>query len=282
MQTIYADVLVILNTYVNFALLRLTALIDREKVKGLRIFIAALTGGFYSLIILLEDIPNTVLFFSKIAVSILMITVSFGFGSIRKFFRIFAVFFGVSFVFAGLMFALWLFAAPKGMIFNNGTVYFQFNTVTLLVFTAISYALVRLIFLFAEKHTPKGSIYELSFTVESKRITCDALCDSGSSLRDWYSSLPVILISPEIAERIPESFFRKETSTRLIPADTAAGETMIKIFKPDSVEISGIGSKFTDIEAYIGISNSTIKSGEFKAVIPHALITKEKEKCLKI
>ncbi|MGN1117396.1 MAG: sigma-E processing peptidase SpoIIGA, partial [Acutalibacteraceae bacterium] len=44
MQTIYADVLVILNTYVNFALLRLTALIDKSKVKRLRIFLGALLG----------------------------------------------------------------------------------------------------------------------------------------------------------------------------------------------------------------------------------------------
>ena len=148
MQTIYADVLVILNTYVNFALLRLTALIDKSKVRRLRIFLGALLGGFYSLIILCENIGDFTIFLSKAVVSVLMVLIAFGFDSLKGFLRSFAVFFGVSFGFAGLMLALWLFAAPNSMVFNNGTVYFNFDTMTLLILTALSYALVRLIFLY--------------------------------------------------------------------------------------------------------------------------------------
>lgn len=280
MQTIYADVLVILNTYVNFALLRLTALIDRNKALRLRIFLAALLGGFYSLIILWESPNNIILFLTKISVSLLMVFVSFGFHSLRGFLRSFAVFFGVSFVFAGLMLALWLFCAPEGMLFNNGTVYFHFDTMTLLIMTAVSYALVRLIFLFSQRHTPKGSIYEIEITFCSCTIKCSGLCDSGSSLRDWYTSLPVILISPELIKE-KESLFENKTGTRLIPAQTAGGETLIRIFKPDSIHIKGINFETDSAEAYIGLSNTELKNGEFRAIIPHSLIEEGKKECLK-
>lgn len=281
MQTVYADVLVILNTYVNFALLRLTAVIDRKKVGRLRIFLAALIGGVYSLIILWEDLGNIFVLISKITVSVLMVLAAFGFVNLRSFLRSFAVFFGVSFVFAGLMLALWLFAAPDGMLFNNGTVYFRFDTMTLLVLTALSYALVRLIFLFGEKHTPKGSIYDVCITLCGKEIKCSGLCDSGSSLCDWYTSLPVILISPELIENIPPGFFESETNTRFIPAQTAGGETLIKIFRPDKIQIKGTDCDLATSDAYIGISPTKLTSGEFRAVIPHKIIKEAKGKCLK-
>lgn len=281
MQTIYADVLVILNTYINFALLRLTALIDRKKVSRLRLFLAALTGGFYSLIILVEENKNPLFFILKIAVSVLMLFIAFGFISPRRFFRSFAVFFGVNFIFAGLMFALWLFAAPEGMIFNNGMVYFNFDTMTLLVLTALSYALVRLIFLFAEKKTASSAICEIEITLCGKVIKCPALCDSGSSLRDWYSSRPVILISPELLSDIPDSFFEDETKSRLIPAVTAGGETLIRIFRAESIHIKATGCEAKNPDAYIGISNTKIKNGEFRAVIPHEMIEEAREKCSK-
>lgn len=281
MQTVYADVLVILNTYVNFALLRLTAIIDRRHAGRLRVFLAALTGGVYSLIILCDGIGDAAVFLSRIAVSAIMVLISFGFPSLRGFLRSFAVFFGVSFVFAGLMLALWLFAAPDGMIFNNGTVYFGIDTMTLLILTAISYFTVRLIFLFAQRHTPRGSIYEIRITAGDTDIVCPALCDSGSSLCDWYTSLPVILISPELIEKIPESFFANEAKTRYIPAETAGGSTLIKIFKAQKIHIKGIGFDEEVSDAYIGISNTPLKNGEFRAIIPHSLIREDNEKCSK-
>lgn len=279
MQTVYADVLVILNTYVNFALLRLTGLIDRRNVGRLRIFLAALLGGLYSLIILCDGLSNVVVFLSRTAVSALMVLLAFGFGCVRKYLRDFAVFFGVSFIFAGLMLALWLFAAPKGMIFNNGTVYFRFDTITLLTMTAVSYAVVRLIFLFGEKKTSKGRIYDLSIKIGDCQISCSALSDSGSSLRDWYSSEPVILICPTLIEKLPEELLKNETKTRVIPVKTAGGETLIKIFKPDSIHIKGIDFENETKGAYIGISKAPLTNGEFRAVIPHEMTEKEKEKC---
>lgn len=275
MQTIYADVLVILNTYVNFALLRLTALLDRSKAGRLRIFLAALLGGFYSLIILCEGINNLLVLASKILISVLMVLTAFGFDSIRCFIRRFALFFGVSFVFAGLMFALWLFAAPDSMIFGNLTVYFRFDTVTLLVLTAISYALIRLIYLFSKRKTPQGRIYDLVIPVGNKEIACKGLCDTGSSLCDWYTSLPVILISPSLVKNMPPDFLNDKTKTRLIPLKTAGGETLIKIFRPQCIHIKGINCNFETKDAYIGISNVELTNGEFRAIIPHKLIEEE-------
>lgn len=118
-QAVYADILVLINTYVNFALLRLAGVISRRRAGRLRVFLSALFGGFYSLVILIDKLPNSVLFLSRAAALVLMLLVAFGYETRRAFLKSLGAFFLVNFIFAGLMFALWLLFAPQKMLFQT-------------------------------------------------------------------------------------------------------------------------------------------------------------------
>ena len=277
MQTVYADVLIILNTYVNFALLKLCSFITKNEANRLRLLVSALIGGVYSLIILLEEINPILLLLSKLTVSVIMVLTAYKIMSLKGFLRITATLFISSFVFAGLMFAIWLFISPAGMFFGNGTVYFGFDTLTLLIVTAVSYAVLRVIFLFSERHTPKGSIYDLEIDFLGQTVKCKGLSDSGSSLKDWFTSLPVILVSHEKLKNIPNDInmisdeMRSKLKVRCITFTTAGGESLILVFRPEKVRIKGIDQDIETDRVYIGISREKIRNGEFEAIIPYEL-----------
>lgn len=277
MQTVYVDVLIILNTYVNFALLRITGIIGKRKLNRLRLFLGALLGGIYSLVILLDGIPEFASFFMKLAVCGFMVLVSYGGHGAVAFIKDGAVFLGVSFAFAGIMLALWLFKAPEGMLFNNGEVYFRFDIMMLLVFTVLAYAAVRIIYFFGEKRAPKGSIYDVEIFLGEEKIYCRGLCDSGNGLRDYFTSLPVILVSPGKIKGLDE----KSAGIRLIPCSTVTGNELIPVIRPQKVRIRGTDRDFFTKDVLIGISKTKINNGEFDAILPFETVGTGGEKCVK-
>ena len=268
-MVIYADVLIILNTYINFILLRLSGYFAGAEINRLRLFCGALLGGVYSLIILADGMPGWVSAGLKIAVSVLIVIISFRQHNIRSFIRSFLSFYTVSFVFAGLMLALWIFVSPDTMMYNNGEVYFGFDTMTLLVTATVCYAILRVIYFFIDKRTARASLYNIEIYALNEVIRCRALLDSGNSLRDYFTSLPVILVSGEKLEKLMSDEGAAEAlKIRYIPFSTVGGEGLIPVFRPQKVRIYSVSSDFETSEVLIGQSKTRIKNGEFEAVLP--------------
>ena len=102
-QEIYVDILVFLNTVINFFLLLITAaLAGREKKVG-RILTAAFLGGIYALILLLPQLSGPVLTLTRIAAAAAMTAVAFPFRSLRTFLFQCGLLYLAGFLFAGLM-----------------------------------------------------------------------------------------------------------------------------------------------------------------------------------
>lgn len=271
---IYADVLIILNTYINFILLRLSAFFVGSEISRLRLFAGAFLGGIYSLIILVDGMPDWVSSLLKILSCALIVLISFRHHNVRSFLRSFLSFFVVSFVFAGLMLALWISVSPDTMMYNNGAVYFGFDTMTLLLTTTVCYVVLRAIYFFIEKRTAKASLYYIEIYTLDEVIKCRALLDSGNSLRDYFTSLPVILVSQErLSKVLSEDNFQnkeiqKQLKIRYIPFSTVGGDGVITVFRPKKVRIYGVGCDFETDRILIGESKTKIKNGEFEAILP--------------
>ena len=111
-QDIYVDILVFLNTVINFFLLLVTAaLAGRERKTG-RILAAAFFGGIYALILLLPQLNGPVLTLTRIAAAAIMTAVAFPFRSIRTFLFQCGLLYLAGFLFAGLMVAIWILFTP--------------------------------------------------------------------------------------------------------------------------------------------------------------------------
>lgn len=280
MQVVYVDVLIILNTYVNFALLRLAALISGSEVKRLRLLFSSLLGGVYSLIILADDIPTALSLFLKCAVGALMVAVAFGFKSASSYIKRLGSFLFVTFLFAGLMFALWIFVKPETMLYNNTTVYFQFDTLTLLVATTACYVVLRCLYFIVERKAPKGHIYEITVYIDGNEISCRALLDSGNSLRDHFTSLPIIAVDRTLFDFFPNDISKIPTALkpRYVPINTVSGDGLLLTVRPEKVRIRGVGCDFETKELLIGLSDSKIKNGDFEAVLPYETVSLREEK----
>ncbi|MGN0467201.1 MAG: sigma-E processing peptidase SpoIIGA, partial [Acutalibacteraceae bacterium] len=98
-EVVYADILIIVNTYVNYALLRLTGIICRKDTNRLRLALTAFFGSFYSFIILADFLPSVVIAVSRIVFAASLIVAAFKINSKRDFFRLFGIFFALNFAF---------------------------------------------------------------------------------------------------------------------------------------------------------------------------------------
>ena len=56
-MTVYADVLVMVNLFVNYALLLCSSLILKNRISNLRLLAGAAIGSAYGLVIFLPEIP---------------------------------------------------------------------------------------------------------------------------------------------------------------------------------------------------------------------------------
>ncbi len=274
-QVVYADILVIVNIYVNYALICLSAVICRHKSKRLRLVLSAVLGGFGSLIILVPDIPDLLFVLIRLLFAVLLVFTAFGYENKRQFLRAFGSFFLVNFVFAGIMLALWLFASPKAMLYSGGIVYFNINTLTLAVLTVICYIVMKLIHTFIEFKMPKNTVYELEIFGFHDVFSLRAFLDTGNSVTEPFSSLPVIIayggIKGKSGKTLAESVSESQINMRVIPCSLIGSGTVLEGFMPESIHIKGISAEFDASRLYIAVTDKKIKNGEYGAILNPAV-----------
>ncbi|MCL2311348.1 MAG: sigma-E processing peptidase SpoIIGA [Firmicutes bacterium] len=262
---IYVDILVALNLFVNFFILLAVAKFLYLRHQRWRLVLGALLGAIYSLYIF---IPEPILFISfliKIFMAFTIIIVSFG---ISKFIllRSLVCFCLISFGFSGLNFAMWIAFRPCGMFVKNGVVYFNISPLVLVTSTLIAYFLIEFMNKFLGKHVCQEAFYRVKVKFKQKLIEFDAQLDTGNSLKEPFSNLPVILVDQEkIVEILPDKInfedinFVKKISerlnvpVRLIPFSGISENGLLFGFKPDNVIIQTFSGENFEKEAYIAV-----------------------------
>ncbi len=244
---IYADVLICLNLFVNFLLLQAVRAITKYRVPLWRQILAAGVGAVCSLYIFAPALPAAVELLVRLGISCLVILCFAGRCPLSHFLRSLAIFYGVSFVYAGLMFALWILFKPAGMSVHNGVVYFAVSPVVLVASTLICYLLLKGINRFFDaSHREKLCEIRLFLDDRVERLT--ALADTGHGLRDTLSDAPVVVVGREAGERL----FGRETVLaaaagppsgayalryRVIPYRSVGGGGLLPAFRCDKMEI---------------------------------------------
>ena len=102
MRTVYVDVLVVVNIFIDFLLLLGTGRFLQLKSKLLRLILASLLGGAQSLVALLPEIPAALNILLDLLFASALVLIAFGKADFRSFLKRTLVFFGVSFFFCGI------------------------------------------------------------------------------------------------------------------------------------------------------------------------------------
>ncbi len=272
-MVVYADVLVILNLYINYFLIRSTALFLRRNISKKRCVLAALIGGSGALVMLLPELPFFVIIAEKTALGALIVFAAFGRQKPADFAVCTLFFLVVSFGFAGIMMALWRFAAPYNMVFSNGVCTFDIPLAALFAFTAAAYCVVKLIRLLSDRKIRSVGISTVKIVKDDKQVSLRGLSDTGNSLCDIFSGKPVIICAADkLANVVPQcvlDYFcgKAAEGIRLIPCKTVTSESLIPVFRADSVTIDG---KPTD--AVIGVSKNSL-GGDIDCIFDPKIIS---------
>lgn len=263
MQTIYVDVLIVLNVYVNFFLLRATAKITHTPIKSLRCIAVSFYGSLFSLLILAPKLNTAVNLAVKAVSAVTIVMAAFGIKSRRRLMLNILAFFAVNFIFAGAVYAVYSWLKPEFIHFNNTYFYIDFSLVILVITTAALYFLVCGVRFFLDRTPDNADCYKIIIRYKNRIVSLDALADTGNSLVDFFTGSPVIICREE---RLSELIGGKVISGaagglpngfRLIPYSTICENGVIPIFRPDEVVIynSGNGQR-KNVEAMVGVCSA--------------------------
>ena len=236
-QIIYVDVLIFLNTIITFIILLATTEISGVSAKAVRLLTGSLLGGIYSLIILAPEMNVFLVFATRIAMSVSIISITFSIHKIKKFLRCLVSFVGISFVFAGIVYFLESFLSSSFLQMNNGMVYFDVSFFSLVVMCSAAFFVIRIINKKVFTKTQTDLIYELEIMFNGKSVRMTALYDSGNCVQDVYTGKPVIIVN---ANKIKEFF--DEKTFNLLFVDFSDDENMISNIKLRFLPVKSISS----------------------------------------
>lgn len=240
MVYIYVDMLILLNIYVNYFLLLLTAKLTFRKISIPRCLISSFIGSLTSLIIFVK-IPIILLMPLKIVFAYLITGCGFGFrkSTIKQ-----TLYFITSNVLlSGAIYAF----GSSNMLVKNLVFYMDFSLLYLVIFTLLSYIIVSVIQKIFFKSKDIGGEYQVIICENLKVFKLCGLADSGNLLTDIGK--PVIVCD--------KNKIVTPKNLREISFGTISGDDLISVFTPDEVIIKNIcNGKKKRVDAVIGLAPS--------------------------
>lgn len=225
--TVYADIYFVLNFVADMLICFIYSKVLHLKTNMLRILCASLAGALGAVIQIL---------FSTVLISVLlsfllpgiMIFILSGGGGVVFYLKGYVLIFGTSFVMGGIIFSLSQLLA--GSVSKK-----------LLVF--ILFASLFFCFYYFDIFNTESRVRSVEVEVrkERKKEKYKLLCDTGCLVREPFSGLPVILLSPRSFDRLfcrsdlMDTEFCVRYKKRPVPIKTAAGSTVIYAVMPDEI-----------------------------------------------
>ncbi|MDR3178827.1 MAG: sigma-E processing peptidase SpoIIGA [Oscillospiraceae bacterium] len=288
MKTIYLDVLISINLFINYLILLGTSNFLNIKTKRIRLILAAILGSIYSLMIFL-DISFFISLTAKIFFSVAMILISFGFYSNKILVKSIVVFYTINLIFFGIMFLLWIFVSPPGLLIRNNIIYFNISPIFLAFSTLVSYLIFVFISKTIGKQAPSKTFSQIFVEMGGRKTEIKAKIDTGNTLKEPFSSLPVIVAEYErIKNIVPQNIkellkkqniletslgynYKNHKNCRIVPFKSVSGEGILPAFKPDKIYIKNYKKPILK-EAYIAVSNKKLFPLEFEALISEEMV----------
>lgn len=266
METIYIDRLFVLNFICDYLILLGSARICGILLRRVRYAVAALLGAVYAVLSVLPGFAFLTLLPIKLASGVLMALIAFAMEA--KFWRCAAVFFAVSAVFGG---TLWALSAQSGGMGN--AVYLPVSMPVLVLSFGIIYAALSLVFRRTAKSTGK-TVHTVVIGFCGQSVTLRALYDSGNCLYDPMTGSEVLIagskqLAPLLGEDV-ENLSPTELITlyagkmRLIPYSAVGTQSgLLPAFRPDSLTVDG---KVRE-EILVAVSPTAVSGDGFDCII---------------
>lgn len=247
---IYLDVLIFLNAVVDFLIIAITEKIGKTKSKVYRKILAAFVASLFSLAMFLPTKSITFQLFLRLICSSLTVLIAFGFKKIKVFLRNLIFFYISSFLYVGLMLAVWFVFKPQSLAINNSVVYFNISPLLIITITFLSYLIISVARILTEKNSKNANRCQITIYLDDKSITKTAIVDTGHTLKDSFTDSQIIFVDQKLffeligsknAEQIlsgnPINSKELNLRFRLIPCGSVTGQELIKGLRCDKAKI---------------------------------------------
>lgn len=255
-MTIYLDIVLFENIFLNFIIILSTAIIGKAQIKIFRIFLSSLIGGLFAICSYVLNIDSILGVTIKIAISIIMMKIAFFNCNFQKLIKQLMFFYLVSFTFGGIAFMLLFFINPQNIVIKSNhlvgvyplKVTFFSGIVGLVVFFVIS-KIIR------NNLTKKSMICDMEIFYNGNAEKIRTMLDTGNLLKEPISKTDVVIvekeslksiISKDILDNIQsilqgkwlESENLHSYKLKLIPFSSLGNDNGLLIgFKPDYIKI---------------------------------------------
>lgn len=288
---IYLDIIILENIVINYLILLVTAKFSKSRASNFRLLMGSLLGALYLvMMILLPEMKIYTTILSKLLLSLAMVAVTFNFSKITAFLKTLAIFYTSTFLFAGAGFAF-LFFNRSGGIVRNGVVmspvaFLNTKWTELLLALAVTFIILRVVWdIIQNRFLREKMLVRLCIAFDKKAIELYALVDTGNSLHDPLTNMPVVVVEfMAIKELLPEDIrgiFERDSENdlntvttaiscsawfsrfRLIPFTSLGKENGMLIgFRPDYIEIGNENEKKGVSDVIVGIYNRALSKNE--------------------
>ncbi len=291
-QVVYIDVLFVLNLFINYFLLLGTGALLRLKMPRWRLLCGASLGGLYSLFIFIPSMGPVYSLLLKLLLSVSIVFVTFKKNGFRFSLRVLGCFYGVNFIFAGFMMAIWIIFKPGRMVINNGVVYFDISFLTLVISTVVSYSILILIAKYLKRDAPNNKVYDIAVSMFGETIETRALLDTGNALTEPFSDIPVAVVEYRYIEPLlpvdMKAFFKDNAGgvtpdvneawkgrVRMIPYHSLENMGMLPAFRPDQLKIKGFANP-GERNVFVAVCDEKLPIHEYGAILNPRLVQDRK------
>lgn len=299
-MTVYLDIVFLENVLMNYIIIFATGVVIRDECRKWRIFAASVLGAAYTVVMYLNVIPIYSNFVMKIVLSVVIVYVAFKVKSFKKLVKNLIIFYLVSFVFGGCVFALMYFLQPQMAQIRNGVFVGAYPIKIALIGGLVAFVVLQISFRIVKtKFSKKDMIFDVQVVINEKIVKVKALLDTGNLLKDPITGFPVIVVEHKslrgvIPEKIlnnldnilggdideltkDEQFSKTISRFRMIPFSSLGKQNGLLFgIKADSVNII-LDEKIDKVNnAIIGIyDKSFTKNGAYTAIFGLDMLEQE-------
>ena len=274
-MTVYIEYVIINNFIIDYLLLRFTFLLTGKRVKNIRIIILSIVGAVSALLFPLIKLNNVYLTVIKVLLGTLLIILSARYSSKKEFIANLSVFYFLTFLFGGSVFALYFIT---GISYSNELIIAVCFVPTLF----ISYFIKSVIGFLYKRKNVESVIYDFEFTLFNEKFFGRGFLDTGNSL--YYKDNPVIICQKNFIKKVlNKNDFYKRLKRISVNTATTNGEKFcidleeFKIFIGDKpniynnvtltiAEVKIIGADAILHPALLGVKYESSNNGKFEKV----------------
>ena len=244
-NTVYADLLFLIDFSMDFLTFYIVARLLRQRPKIIRMCSASAMGGVYSVISLGINVGRLPALVFDIFVCFVMCMTVFLEKDPKRFRKMplyTLLYFTVSALLGGVMTVIYGFLnrrrASDASVGRNELSLWVFG------FVALLSGLVTLLGGNLLGRTSRAKIGRLTVRLGARKVTFEAMSDSGNLLRDPIGGRDVVVVDGKKARNIVPSLALSDAGAlpdemkkrvRMIPVRTASGEGLLEAFVPDDV-----------------------------------------------